>query len=113
MDTGVLPGEIERAHEGSRYEVILGGTAHGVAKAALEAGHEGPWPTIRASMRDASMLPMLTGAMLGPSTEFAEIEVRSFGDVPMKMHANLTGYSQQSGTVMLSLRVIRAERALP
>ena len=110
MGTGVLPEDIARAHAGSTYEVILGGAAHAVAGATLRGGAGGAWPTILASMLDASALPGLTGTMLGPSAEPAEIGVRSSGPDPMLMRANLTGYSQQSGTTVLSLAVLRAER---
>lgn len=108
---GILPRDVVRAHEGAAYEVVLGGAPHAVASARIEGGDGGDWPTLAATMRDAASLPPLSGKMLGPSGEFAEIEVRSSGACPMRLAANLTGYSQRSGRVELTLRIVGASRA--
>lgn len=106
----VTPQDVARAHAGAVYEVVLGGMPHAVASARIEEGTDGGWPTLAATMRDAASLPPLSGAMLGPSGEFAEIEVRSAGADPMRLAANLTSYSQRSGRVELTLRIVGAAR---
>ncbi len=106
----VGPQEVVRAHAGAAYEVVLGGTPHGVAAASMAEGAGGGWPTLAATMRDAASLPPLSGAMLGPSGEFAVIEVRSSGADPMRLAAHLTSYSQRSGRVELTLRIVGASR---
>ncbi|MDD9809332.1 MAG: hypothetical protein OXU37_02865 [Thaumarchaeota archaeon] len=107
----VRPQDVVGAHAGAAYEVVLGGAPHAVASARMEGDAGGGWPTLVAAMRDAASLPPLSGAMLGPSGEFAEIEVRAAGPVPMRLAANLTSYSQRSGGVELTLRIVGAARA--
>lgn len=107
----VTPQDVSRAHARAAYEVVLGGTPHAVASARMAEAADGGWPTLAATMRDAASLPPLSGAMLGPSGEFSEIEVRSAGPDPMRLAANLTSYSQRSGRVELNLRIVGASRS--
>ncbi|RNJ78499.1 MAG: hypothetical protein EB829_04535 [Nitrosopumilus sp. H8] len=63
---------------------------------------------MRATIHDAGVVPLLTGRMLGPSTEFAQIEVTARtknGDYTI--YGILTDSVQRPGSVELGITITR------
>ena len=92
----------------TRYEVIINGGAYAVRTARLVPGADGEQAVLEAVMDDDSILPHLTGTMLGPNRDYAEIRVRGTGEAPHTIYANLTSYAHVSSQLTLRLAVLRA-----
>lgn len=64
---------------------------------------------MRGTVADPSIIPQLTGAMLGPSTEFGSLRVTSGiglrGGTGVEIEANLTDSVQRPGAVELGLLI--------
>lgn len=65
------------------------------------------------TVRDASIIPRLTGKMLGPSTDFGELKVAVYRGQSRiaTLLSNLTQSVQKPGSVELVLVVVHAEPA--
>lgn len=62
---------------------------------------------IQAVTSDQTILPALTGKMLGPSTEFSELEIRtSLDSKKISLFGNLVGTVQGPGGVRLNLDLV-------
>ena len=65
-----------------------------------------------ARIGDRRIVPLISGAMLGPSAEFADLPVRTVsGPQAVLFHANLTNTMENSSFVELSLTIVGAELA--
>lgn len=103
--------DLAQIFKGTDCVVILDGTEYAAANVRAAPGADAQPPVIEVDTGDESILPHLTGAMLGPSTEFAEIVVKTSGEGGHTVHTNLTSYVQTSSRITLRLSVMRAERS--
>lgn len=106
--SNMSPEDLRRVCGQAKYDVILNGDAYAVRNATTIPRSDNEWPAILLDMDDESILPLLTGAMLGPSQEFSEIKVVGKGKHPHTIYANLTRYVQSSSSLTLTLYVLRA-----
>ena len=66
---------------------------------------------IRGTIRDTSVMESLTGKMLGPSTEFGELEISAVMHIDgtrteLKILTNLTNMVQTPGSVELNMVIV-------
>lgn len=105
----ISPDDLPRICDGSDYVVILGGSSYAASSTRLVWRQGDPWPTMEADMADESILSELTGAMLGPNKESAQIEIKSSASEAHTIYANLASYVQRPPRLTLYLAVLRAE----
>lgn len=84
---------LARAPAPSSGEVVRGG--------AYRSGPDAE--RLECTVGDRSILPLLTGAMLGPSEDFEKITAESSGG--RRLTASLVSYVESGGPVKLSLLV--------
>ena len=70
---------------------------------------------IKGIVSDSTIIPILSKTMLGPSTEFSDILVKtsaiiSSNKTDISLHTNLTNSMQSSSKIELNLIIIRAEK---
>lgn len=110
QDTEMSPAELRRVCAHSNYNVILNGTTYATRGVKMIPGIQDEWPAMQVEMNDESILPLLTGTMLGPNTESSEIKVVGTGSETHTVYANLTSYVQRSSRITLALTVLHALR---
>ena len=65
---------------------------------------------IRGTIKDASVIPLLTKTMLGPNTEFGEIKITTQINSDSKtilIHANLTNSVQSKSGIQLNMIIVK------
>ena len=103
LDMGLL----ERLRGSGTFSLYLGGSEY-----ILESVNITGTPThkMKGVVRDISVIPLLTGAMLGPNTDFAELKVVArLPDGTIDVFVHLTGSVQLPDSVELCMTIVRLE----
>lgn len=108
QENELTPKDLMRICECADYALILDGVTYAIKNTRLIPNSDGSWPVMQVEINDKSILPLLTGAMLGPSSEFTEILIIALGTNKHTIYANLTSYVQSSSNITLRLLILRA-----